>query len=91
MVRHGQDGAMGIVINRPLGEQPLADLLAALGAKDIAAALPSLFRLRVHHRHRHHLLAFRHVAALDIHRENERLRASIARDGREHGGTRCQA
>jgi putative transcriptional regulator len=34
MVRHGQDGAMGIVINRPLGEQPLA----ALGAKDIAAA-----------------------------------------------------
>jgi Uncharacterized ACR, COG1678 len=37
MVRHGQDGAMGIVINRPLGEQPLADLLAALGTKDIAA------------------------------------------------------
>jgi hypothetical protein len=37
MVRHGQDGALGIVINRPLGEQPLADLLAALGAKDIAA------------------------------------------------------
>ena len=34
MVRHGQDGAMRIVINRPLGEQ----LLAALGAKDLAAA-----------------------------------------------------
>jgi putative transcriptional regulator len=38
MVQHGQDGAMGIVINRPLGEQPLAELLAAPGAKDIAAA-----------------------------------------------------
>jgi putative transcriptional regulator len=38
MVRHGQDGAMGIVINRPLDEQPLAELLAAPGAKDIAAA-----------------------------------------------------
>src|SRR5690348_16560846 len=32
MLRHGSDGAMGIVINRPLGERPLADLLAAFGA-----------------------------------------------------------
>jgi putative transcriptional regulator len=38
MVRHGRDGAFGIVINRPVGEQPLADLLAALGVKDTAAA-----------------------------------------------------
>ena len=38
MVRHDGDGAMGIVINRPLGEKPLADLLAALGAKDTAAS-----------------------------------------------------
>jgi putative transcriptional regulator len=36
MVRHDRDGAMGIVINRPLGERPLADLLAAFGVKDIA-------------------------------------------------------
>lgn len=31
MVRHDRDGAMGIVINRPLGEQPLARLLEAIG------------------------------------------------------------
>ena len=37
MVRHDRDGAMGIVINRPLGEKPLAELLAAFGAKDTAA------------------------------------------------------
>jgi putative transcriptional regulator len=38
MVRHDRDGAFGIVINRPLGEKPLADILAALGAKDTAAS-----------------------------------------------------
>jgi putative transcriptional regulator len=38
MVRHDGDGAMGIVINRPLGEKPLADLLAAFGTRDIAAS-----------------------------------------------------
>jgi putative transcriptional regulator len=38
MVRHDGDGAMGIVINRPLGEKPLAEILAALGAKDAAAS-----------------------------------------------------
>jgi len=37
MVRHDIDGAMGIVINRPLGEKPLAEILAAFGAKDMAA------------------------------------------------------
>ena len=37
MVRHNQDGALGIVINLPLGERPLADLLAAFGEKDSAA------------------------------------------------------
>jgi putative transcriptional regulator len=31
MVRHDRNGAMGIVINRPLGEQPLARLLEAIG------------------------------------------------------------
>jgi putative transcriptional regulator len=33
MLRHDQDGAFGIVINRPLGQRPMADLL---GAKDAA-------------------------------------------------------
>jgi putative transcriptional regulator len=38
MVRHDGDGAMGIVINRPLGEKPLTEILAALGVKDTAAS-----------------------------------------------------
>jgi putative transcriptional regulator len=37
MVRHDGDGAFGIVINRPLGEKPLVDILAAFGKKDAAA------------------------------------------------------
>jgi putative transcriptional regulator len=36
MVRHDRDGALGIVINQPLGEKPLADILTAFG-KDTAA------------------------------------------------------
>jgi putative transcriptional regulator len=31
MVRHSRDGAMGLVINRPAGEEPLASLLQAFG------------------------------------------------------------
>src|SRR6478609_10040187 len=31
MIRHGADGAMGVVINRPAGEQTMARLLEALG------------------------------------------------------------
>jgi putative transcriptional regulator len=31
MVQHGRDGAMGVAINRPAGEQPVARLLEALG------------------------------------------------------------
>jgi len=38
MVRHDHNGAFGIVINRPLGDRPLASLLAALGEKDPATA-----------------------------------------------------
>jgi putative transcriptional regulator len=34
MVRHSAGGALGIVINRPLGERPLASLLDAIGEKD---------------------------------------------------------
>jgi putative transcriptional regulator len=37
MVRHDHNGAMGIVVNRPLGERPLAALLEALGDKDPGA------------------------------------------------------
>jgi putative transcriptional regulator len=33
MVRHGPGGALGIVLNRPLGERPLASLLEAIGEK----------------------------------------------------------
>jgi putative transcriptional regulator len=37
MARHDKSGAFGIVINKPLGERPLASLLAALGEKDEGA------------------------------------------------------
>ena len=38
MARHDKNGALGIVINRPLDERPLASLLEAAGDKDTAAA-----------------------------------------------------
>ena len=38
MVRHDRNGALGIVINRPLGDRPLARLLEALGDKDATVA-----------------------------------------------------
>ena len=34
IVGHGPGGALGIVINRPIGEQPLASVFQALGQKD---------------------------------------------------------
>jgi len=34
IVKHGPGGAMGIVINRPIGEQPLASVLKGLGQND---------------------------------------------------------
>jgi putative transcriptional regulator len=37
MVRHDREGALGIVINRPVQERSLASLLAALGSNDVAA------------------------------------------------------
>jgi putative transcriptional regulator len=40
MLRHDQDGAFGIVINRPLGQRPMADLL---GAKDAASGNVQVF------------------------------------------------
>jgi putative transcriptional regulator len=38
IVRHDGNGALGIVINRPIGERPLASLLHALGENDAAAS-----------------------------------------------------
>ena len=38
MVRHNADGAMAIVINRPLGERPMARILEAFGEKPADAA-----------------------------------------------------
>jgi putative transcriptional regulator len=38
MVQHDRNGALGIIINRPLGDQPLARLLEALGEKDPGVA-----------------------------------------------------
>jgi putative transcriptional regulator len=38
MVRHNQTGALGIAVNQPLGDRPLAALLGALGEKDSAAS-----------------------------------------------------
>jgi putative transcriptional regulator len=38
MVRHGQEGALGIVINKTLGERPLANLLEIFGEKGSNAA-----------------------------------------------------
>src|SRR5260370_25966309 len=38
MVRQDRNGALGIVINRPIGERPLASVLEALGVKDTAVA-----------------------------------------------------
>lgn len=37
MVRHDKDSALGIVVNRPIGERPLEDLLKMLGEKDATA------------------------------------------------------
>ena len=34
IVEHSPGGAMGLVINKPIGEQPLASVLEALGQKD---------------------------------------------------------
>jgi putative transcriptional regulator len=38
MVRHSAGGALGIVLNRPLGERPLASLLDAIGEKNSGIA-----------------------------------------------------
>jgi putative transcriptional regulator len=37
MVRHDRDGALGIVVNRPVQERSLASLLEAVGGGDAAA------------------------------------------------------
>jgi putative transcriptional regulator len=37
MVQDGENGALGIILNKPVGEQTLASLLDAVGVKDAAA------------------------------------------------------
>ena len=38
MLRHDSGGAFGVVVNRPTGERPLAELLEMLGEKDVTVA-----------------------------------------------------
>jgi putative transcriptional regulator len=38
MVRHSRDGAMGLIVNRPAGEEPLTSLLQAFGDDGGSAA-----------------------------------------------------
>ncbi|MFQ5539753.1 MAG: YqgE/AlgH family protein [Candidatus Binatia bacterium] len=38
MVRHNEEGAMGVVINRPLAKGPISDLLKGLGVKSEGAS-----------------------------------------------------
>ena len=37
MVQHNRQGALGIVINRPVGERPLSDLMKMIGEKEAGA------------------------------------------------------
>jgi putative transcriptional regulator len=34
LLRHNSNGAFGVIINHPIAERPLADLLASIGSKD---------------------------------------------------------
>jgi len=43
VVRHDRDGALGLIINMPAGERPLAELLAAIGEKDAGDAKVPVF------------------------------------------------
>jgi putative transcriptional regulator len=43
VVRHDRDGALGLVINMPAGERPLAELLAAVGATGTGDAKVPVF------------------------------------------------
>jgi putative transcriptional regulator len=43
MAQHSRDGALGIVINHPLGARPIADLLQALGAN--AGGIPGSVKI----------------------------------------------
>jgi putative transcriptional regulator len=43
VVKHDRDGALGIVINKPVGERPLGEFLAALGEKSDGDAKVPLF------------------------------------------------
>jgi putative transcriptional regulator len=43
VVRHDHDGALGLVINMPAGERPLAELLTAIGEKGTGDAKAPVF------------------------------------------------
>ena len=43
VVRHDREGALGVVINMPAGDQPLAELLAAIGEKSTDDAKVPVF------------------------------------------------
>ena len=43
VVKHDREGALGLVINKPAGEHPLAELLAAIGEKDTSDAKVPVF------------------------------------------------
>ncbi len=43
IVQHDREGALGIIINKPVGERPLAELLAAVGEKGGGDAKVPLF------------------------------------------------
>ena len=42
VVRHDRNGALGIIINRPVGDRSLGSLLEALGEKDSGGERPHL-------------------------------------------------
>jgi putative transcriptional regulator len=43
VIRHDRDGALGLVINMPAGERPLAELLVAIGEKSTGDAKVPVF------------------------------------------------
>lgn len=70
MVRHNAEGAFALVVNRPAGEQPVADLLAAIGqASEGASGAVPVYAGGPVERHKVFVLhsgEYRRPATLDI-------------------------